>query len=56
MNKGDGAGDSPGNAMTYLDFTDLDGLHGEISAIDIGNGQSGNCELCPVALALGAYV
>ena len=39
--------------MTYLDFTDLDGIHGEISTIDIGNGQSGNCELCPVALALG---
>ena len=39
--------------MTYLDFTDLDGLQGEIRAIDIGNGQSGNCEVCPVAIALG---
>ena len=27
-------------------------MQGEISALDIGNGQSGNCELCPVVLAL----
>ena len=27
-------------------------MQGEVSALDIGNGQSGNCELCPVALAL----
>ena len=38
--------------MTYLDFTSLDGMQGEVSALDIGNGQSGSCELCPIALAL----
>lgn len=38
--------------MTYLDFTDFEGMRGRIGALDIGNGASGNCELCPVALAL----
>ena len=47
-----GAGDRPRKTMTYLDFTTLEGMTGEITALDIGNGQQGICELCPVALAL----
>ena len=39
--------------MPYLDFTTLDGMTGELTADDIAEGLQGDCEHCPVALAVG---
>ena len=38
--------------MTKIDLTTYAGLTGEVTALDIGNGQPGSCTLCPIALAL----
>ena len=38
--------------MTYLDFTDLDGMKGNITDDDIQDGIHGSCQHCPVARAL----
>ena len=37
----------------YLDFTNLDGMTGALTAEDIAEGAIGDCTLCPVALAVG---
>ncbi len=38
--------------MTYLDFTTLDGMKGNVTDADIQHGIHGSCEACPVARAL----
>ena len=38
--------------MTYLDFTNLDGMTEALTAEDIAEGQQSGCELCPVSLAV----
>ena len=35
-----------------IDFTDLAGMTGEVTADDIKNGYRRNCEMCPVVLAV----
>ena len=37
----------------YLDFTNLEGRTQALTAEDIAEGAIGDCELCPVALAVG---
>ena len=37
----------------YLDFTNLEGMTEALTAEDIAEGQQGDCELCPVARAVG---
>lgn len=39
--------------MTYVDFTNLSSITGELTADDIAEGLQGSCEHCPVALAVG---
>ena len=40
-------------AASHIDFTRLDGMTGELTGDDIAEGLQGDCEHCPVALAVG---
>lgn len=38
--------------MQQIDFTDLAGMRGEVTADDIRKGERGDCTFCPVVFAV----
>ena len=38
--------------MSHIDFTNLSGMKGEVTQLDIDEGFRGECDTCPVARAL----